>query len=110
MSVTYEEGSVELSNQAEKVKSCADPATPGAKHGLVWQFVQAVAVEFPCSSKSNVCNADTAPDEKVGDAGKSKEPAEDFASGWRQVDESEAAKENLENDRCQWAPGFVDVR
>ena len=65
--MAYEERSINLCYQTDEIEENAEITAPNTERCTVWQFVNSVAMQFPRPTESDVREADTAPDEKVGE-------------------------------------------
>lgn len=124
------EGDVELGDEGDGVDQDADVGAVDAEGGLVGEFVEGVAVCFPVEGVSNskglldrengcanlprrtetdVSKADSAVDEDDGKTRQGQEPVEDVAAVVCQVDECQAAEEELNDDHGDRAALLVDL-
>jgi hypothetical protein len=115
------EGDVELGDEGDGVDEDADVGAVDAEGGLVGEFVEGVAVCFPvkelvierrgcadrgkarmsnlpCCTETNVSDSDAAVDEDDSETRQGEEPVEDVTAVVCQVDESQAAEEELDDD------------
>lgn len=76
------EGRVELRGETEEVEEGAEVGAVDAEGGAVGKFGNGVATQGPSAAEADVCDADGAVDEEVGEAGEGEEPGEKGGSDW----------------------------
>ena len=124
---------VELGDQGDDVDQDAQPRAPNTELGLVGKFVDGMAVvspsrtlcqqgrsqdenwnsdflvDLPGLAKANMSKCDGGVDKEDGETRQRQEPVEDGAAVGCQVDECQAAEEELDYDDRDRAALFIDV-
>jgi len=98
-----------LGDEAEDVESQTDPGTDCAEHGSEWQVISGSAILSPGLAESNVCEADGAPGEEVGETGDGKQPGKDGSTGFGLIDVSEAAEKESKDQDDVWTTLLINA-
>ena len=107
--MTHKEGDVECRDDGDTDQEKAYVAAHHAKLRLIWQFVQGVALCLPAGTESDVRQADTAPDEEVGEAGQGEQPGKDSRAGRGLANEGQETEGDLDQNAPDGSALLVDV-
>lgn len=75
--MTHKEGDVECRNDGDTDQEKAYVAANHSKLRLIRQLVQGMALRLPAGTKSDVGQADAAPDEEIGETRQREQPGKD---------------------------------
>lgn len=98
-----------MSNETEDVQDQSEPRSQDTSGTSEWNLLQGVSLSLPCRPEPDVAETDRTPSEEGGESRERKQPVEDGATAWGNVDVGEESKDEGEKESGEGSSHSVDV-